>query len=269
MTIIADMPEDEYHAHHAISQSGIWLAYTQSWEHYRKRKIEKTNKMTLGSAVHIAVLQPNLFESSVKKGPEDRRGNKWKDLVEECETYGGIPLTSGDYEKCLWMRDNAHKNRKVRLLTGDGCLVEHSAFWTDPETGVECRGRVDIHNVNIGINADLKTSASGMLAAWEASMTDYGYHLQEGMYGEGWELAGGVPVIGNLFIVVENEWPHCVAIFEAVPAAIEEGRAVIRRVLREYKECLRTDIWPGYPEEIQQCDIRRYGYRETNPFVEE
>lgn len=265
MTILPDMPEPEYHAHAAVSQSGLWTLYRKTPYHFKHRKIEETKTMDLGSAVHIAVLQPDSFEVMVKKGPEDRRGNKWKDIVEECESYGGIPLTTGDYDKCLYMRDNAHKIKEVQALTCGGQMVEHSIFWNDPETGVECRGRIDLFQPKLRMMVDLKTSRCAARWEFEASIGEYGYHVQEPMYSDGWELAGGGPVDASIFIVVENEWPHCAAVYDVKPSAVEEGRAVIRKALNTYSICQQTGIWPGYPEGIQECDIPRYAYRETRP----
>lgn len=265
MTIIPDMPEPEYHAHPAVSQSGLWTLYSKTPYHLKHRKIEETKAMTLGSATHIAVLQPDSFEKMVIKGPEDRRGGKWKDLLEECEAYGGIPLTTSDYEKCLFMRDAAHKIAEVRALTCGGQMVEHSIFWTDPETGVECRGRIDLHQPKLRLNADLKTSACAAKWEFEGSIGKYGYHLQDPMYGIGWELAGGGPIDGTIFIVVENEWPHCAAVYEVSPEAVEEGRAVMRKALSTYSICQQTGVWPGYPEGVQECGIPAYAYRETKP----
>lgn len=265
MTVLADLPESEYHAHEAISQSGLWTLYRKTPYHFKHRKIEETKQMTLGSGVHIAVLQPDSFEKMVVKGPDDRRGNKWKDVVEECAAYGGIPLTSGDYEKCLYMRDAAHAIPEVRALTVGGEMVEHSIFWNDPETGIECRGRIDIYQPKLQVIADLKTSSCAAKWEWEKSVAEYGYHVQEPMYTDGWQLAGGGPVDASIFIVVENEWPHCAAVYDVKPSAVEEGRAVIRKALNTYSICQQTGIWPGYPEGVQECDIPRYAYRETTP----
>ena len=36
---------------------------------------------------------------------------------------------------------------------------------------------------------------------------------------------------------------------------LEPGRAVYRRDLATYAECLRSGEWPGYPEEIRELEL--------------
>ena len=263
-----DLPIGEYHAHPAISKSGLWTLYTQTPAHYHFGSIEKTNAMDLGTAAHIAILEPHRFEALVLKGPEDRRGNKWKDIVEEALADGKLPLTSGDYDKVLCMRDSAQLLPDLRRLTDGKQIREASGFWVDTETELECRCRPDLYHPGLEIAADLKITADASPSFWERNAANLGYHLQEAMYSEGWELSGGGKVDGFIFINIENEPPHAAAIYEFVPAAIGEGQAIMRKALEMYRQCKEADTWPGYPAGVQQRDIPRWAYRETTPAAE-
>lgn len=258
-----NMSNSDYHAHPARSKSYLWEAYNSTFYHAENMKIEPTPSMDLGTATHTAILEPEKFLGSVIKGPDDRRGNKWKDVYDEAVAYGKIALTSGDYDKCLYMRDAAHRLQIVRQLTDGKQIVEASAFWQDEETGVDCRCRPDIYHPSLAIMADLKTTNDASPAAFAKTAASFGYHVQEAFYSEGWNLAGGGAVDGFVFITVENVHPFAVAIYELVPSAVIEGKAVVRKVLSEYKKCKETNVWPGYPTTVQELDLPRWAYRET------
>jgi exodeoxyribonuclease VIII len=262
------MPIGEYHAHPAISKSGLWTLYTQTPAHQHFGKIETTNAMDLGTAAHIAILEPHRFEASVLKGPDDRRGNKWKDVADEAMADGKIPLTSGDFEKALCMRDSAQMLPDLRRLTDGKQVREASGFWIDAETGMECRCRPDLYHPGLEIMADLKTTSDASASFWTRNAANLGYHFQDAIYSEGWPLAGGGAVDGFFFINIETDPPFSTAMYEFTPSAVAEGRAIMRKALAMYKRCKEADAWPGYPQSIQEIDIPRWAYRETEPLQE-
>lgn len=258
-----NMSNADYHAHPARSKSYLWELYSHTPFHAQNMKIDPTPAMDLGTATHTAILEPEKFLSSVIKGPEDRRGNKWKDVYDEAAAYGKVALTAGDYEKCLYMRDAAHRLPIVRQLTDGKQIVEASAFWQDEESGVDCRCRPDLYHPEHAIMADLKTTNDASPAAFSKTVGNFGYHAQEAIYRDGWPLAGGGAVDGFIFIAVENVHPFAVAIYELVPSAVLEGRAIIRDALQQYKQCRETNVWPGYSTSIEPLDIQRWSYRKT------
>lgn len=156
-----DMPAGEYHAHPARSKSYLWKFYANTPAYAEYGEAESSPAMDLGTAVHIAVLEPEKFEASVIRGPDDRRGNKWKDAIEEGAAYGKLVLTSGDYDKALRMGDSARRLPIVGQLATGPLLHEATAFWTDPATDIECRCRPDIYSPGLELMADLKTTRAG------------------------------------------------------------------------------------------------------------
>lgn len=258
-----DMPEGEYHAHPARSKSYLWKLYSKTPAHVEYGEPEPSKTKDLGAAVHIAALEPHRFEADVIRGPDDRRGNKWKDAIEEAQAYGKLLLTSGDYDKSRRMGDAAQKLWIVRQLSETQLLYEASAFWTDPETGIECRCRPDIYSPALEIMADLKSTGDASKFTWAKRVADYGYHAQEAWYTEGWQAAGGGGVDGFVFIVIEDEYPHLAVSYELTPRAVDEGRMAMAKALATYKECRDANSFPGYPEIVQELDLPAWAYRET------
>jgi exodeoxyribonuclease VIII len=258
-----DLPAGEYHAHPARSKSYLWKLYSGTPAHAEFGEAETTPAMDLGTAVHFAALEPEKFESDLIRGPDDRRGNKWKDALEEGAAYGKLVLTSGDYDKARRMGDAARKLSIVRQLSEAQILREPSAFWTDGETGIECRCRPDIYCPALEIIADLKTTGDASPFTWSKRAADMGYHAQEAWYTDGWQLAGGGGVDGFVFIVIESDHPHLAAAYELKPEAVTEGRLAMRKALLTYRDCHASKRFPGYPDEVQELDLPGWAYKES------
>src|SRR5262249_28262433 len=151
--------------------------------------------------------------------------------------YGKIPLTTGDYEDALLLRDSTQMLPELRRITDGRQVVEASGFWVDEATGLGCRCRPDIYHPGMAIMADLKITHDASAWAWAKPAAAMGYPLQEAMYSEGWPLGGGGAVDGFIFITVEAAPPFAAAIYELMPSAVAEGRAVMAQALDTYRRC--------------------------------
>jgi exodeoxyribonuclease VIII len=260
-----DMSPGEYHAHPARSKSYLWKLYNETPAHAELGVVETTKSMDLGTGVHYATLEPHLFEEKILRGTDDRRGNKWKDVLEEAAAYGKLALTSGDYDKALRMGDSARKIPIIRRIAESQILAEPSAFWTDSTTALECRCRPDIYSPAFEIMVDLKAGHDASPRGWSKIAADKGYHAQEAWYTEGWTKAGGGAVDGFIFLAIEDEFPHLSAVYELTPRAVDEGRAAMAKALATYKQCKEIGVFPGYPETVQELELPSWTYRETLP----
>lgn len=261
--IYFDLPNDAYHSGPGVSKSGLWTIQTKSPAHYRFGAREKKTAFDIGTATHTAILEPEKLEASVVRGPEDRRGNKWKDLAEVCAIDGKVLLTAGEHDKVLAMRDTVHSDSTVNaMLTGGIPIVEASGYSIDEETGELVRVRPDLYRDDIGIHIDLKTARSAHPDAFARAVVDYGYHAQEAIYSDVWRSLGK-NVEGFLFLVIEPETPHAFALYELPPSIVEEGRAMMRAALDTYSSCRKSDTWPAYGEGVQELSFKRWAYRMT------
>lgn len=260
--IYEGIPNEQYHAGPGVSKSGLWQIHKFSPAHYAFAPREEKNHFDLGEAGHIAVLEPETLEARVYRGPEDRRGNKWKDVKEHCDMNGLVLLTSGDYDKALMIRDTIHADATLHsLITRGDRVVEASGYWTDEQTGALCRYRPDLYRRDLGMMIDLKTTTSAHPAEFAKSVVNYGYHAQEAFYTDG-HRALGQTVDAFLFIAVEKKDPFCFAMYEMPPSIVEEGRAIMRKTLARYAACLAADKWPGYSEGVQELTFPRWAYNE-------
>ena len=261
--IVHDLPFADYLAGPEVSKSSLWTLHTKSPAHARVAK-EESNAMKLGSAIHCAVLEPDEFAARFHRGPDDRRGNKWKEALEE---YGERLLTSGDYDEALAVRDALSRHPTIRRLTGAGTVREVSAFATDPVTGLACRIRPDAFAPGLSMLVDLKTTTDARASEFARRVGQLGYHVQEAFYTDIWREAGS-EVQSFVFITAETSAPYGFQVFELTPDAVDEGRAIVGKALDRWKQCVERNEWPGYPTEVQPLDLRKWDYRETQPLAD-
>lgn len=267
--IYQNIPHEAYHAGPGVSKTGLWTIHTQSPAHYRFGEREQSRAFDFGEACHFAILQPELFEARVVRGPEDRRGNKWKDAAEFCQGEGKLLLTAPDYDSVMTIRDAVHADQWINsIITGGKPEIEPSGYWIDPDTGELCRCRPDLYRADLGVLLDVKSALSAHPDAFARSVVNYGYHAQEAHYSDGWRALGR-DVNGFAFLAFEKKPPYAFAVYELPPSIVEEGRAIMRRALATYAECRKADRWPAYGEGVQELSFKRWAYSLTEAPLDE
>jgi len=273
-----NLSSEDYHAGPGVSKSGLWTIAKSTPAHYKFGERKDTAAFDLGTAAHIAVLEPERLGAAVMCGPEDRRGNKWKDAQLQADHHGALLLPEGEYLKVLRIRDSADRSATLRDLR-KGAMIEASGYAVDPETGALCRCRPDAYNPALNVILDLKTAQAGGREEFSRATANYGYHVQEAFYTDVWAQAHTEQAVTTqppdafIFVVIEKSAPFIVSCYELKPAAVYEGRAVYRRALATYAQCMGREAldmplvhaWPGYPDDPEPLDIPRWAYRHTVP----
>jgi hypothetical protein len=132
--------------------------------------------------------------------------------------------------------------------------AEQSIFWMDEETGVGCKGRIDwltdvSESTDAGILFDLKSTLDASPEGFQRSISKYRYYVQAAMYIDGLRALGYMPK-AFIFAAWEKKSPYASALYYATPEMLEAGRQEYRRLLKIYADCLSSDKWPGYSQEI-------------------
>lgn len=272
--IYEGIPNEAYHAGPGISKSGLWTISTKTPAHFKfpPEKVETTQSKAIkdmGTACHLAILEPEDFEKLVVRGPKDRRSNKWTDREEACKLDGRLLLVQKDFDNVIAMRDAIHANAFINgIITGGKRMVEASAYFIDDVTGELCRVRPDLWREDIGVMLDVKSTRSASSDEFARSVSGYGYHAQEAFYSDGWS-ALGKNVNGFLFMAFEKESPFAFKVYELPPSIVEEGRIAMRKALDAYHTCRETNSWPAYGEEVEELSFKRWQYRHTEAPAEE
>jgi hypothetical protein len=255
------MPAKQYHADQSIGHSGI-IKLLKSPAHLREaldHPSPPTPAMAFGSAVHTHVLEPDRFSEEFAVAEKfDRRTKEGKEAAArfEQENQGKTLITSDDLATLTRVRAAVHAHEGAARLFKQG-EAELSAFWTDPLTGISCRCRPDWFNGTAVV--DLKSCVDASSRGFSRAIANLGYDIQAAFYVDGMKAVTGTE-LPFLFVAVEKEAPHAVALYRADPEIIEVGRKKYRAALQLLKWCQDSGSWPAYQPggEIELISLPRW-----------
>ena len=260
-TGIYEITDEEYFASFALNKSYLWKLINQTPAHAQV-KTAKTDSLALGSAVHKAVLEPQLASKQIIQGPESRRGKKWTDAAKEAEADGKILLTQADYNQCMQIRDSVWRNPACANELGQKDTVyEQAAFWDHKGMAFKCK----VDAARPGTIIDLKTSIDASPRSFGQAIAKYGYHMQDASYSYGWGKASGTAVEHFLFLVVEKHPPYACAIYELDQMSKREGWASYAAAIELHKHCVEQEFFHAYPTEKVLLQLPPYAFKHTNP----
>lgn len=246
----------------AVSISSL-LELAESPKHYRYRLDHErpdTRAMHLGRIAHTAVLEPMQFlreyvlmpvEFPDAKGemkPATRRLHSCAAWCEEQEQAGRSIVTQEQYDTAEAIRDAVYSHPVAARLLGLGGISEATLLWTDPETGIACKGRVDKLVRAPSLFWDLKTTRHVGTAAFGRDAARLLYHARLAWYADAIGLVTGKRPEARI-IAVQSTAPHDVAVYRVQDADLEAGRRLYRSLLTRLAECMAADRWPGVAEQ--------------------
>lgn len=185
------MTEKEYRSHPALSRSELWQFHRSAeWFKWKRdHPSEPTAALLFGQVAHKLLLEPDDFDSDFVVAPAvDRRTKAGKEAWEEFLMSAGdkTVVDAGTFEQAKLMTDIARSNPLVaELLKGHH---EEPFFWTDPDTGVQCKARLDSWHRDeqgVPIVVDYKTATDASYRGFQRDVNMYGYFFQAAMYSEG------------------------------------------------------------------------------------
>jgi len=198
-----------------------------------------TDAKRLGSALHVAFLEPELMPSKVVRWDGGvRKGKAWDEFCDEHATK--TILTPAQHEQLVGMVRSLRKHPFVREWQTKVEGVEVSAI--GEFCGVPCKGRCDALTPSPLV--DLKKVRSGDIRSFTNDIVRYGYHMQAAMYRKLFNRDRFV------LLTVEDKAPFDVVPYEMSPALLREGDARLQALVLEYRRCKETGIWPGRSDEI-------------------
>lgn len=206
--------------------------------------------MRIGTAAHLAILEPDRFEVAAPVYDGTRRGKAWDAFQAEHEAADVI-VNPREHALAVAMRDAVMSHPAAAALLSEG-RPEVPMYW-DEQVGVDvvpCKGKLDW--LRPGALVDLKTTNDitrpGKLIGGRR------YHGQLAHYVAG-ARANGHRIHMVFVIAVESSPPHDVGVWRLSSTALEAGEALRRDCLRHLVSCQRADDWPGRYPDIVEVDL--------------
>jgi hypothetical protein len=256
LTYHPGLTNEAYHALKAVSPSQIKV-FGRSPLHYfdqflaeDREKREQTDAMRRGTALHTAVLEPELWDSTIAVPPHsfDRRTKAGKERAEAfaAESEGKLVLTPDDADTVRQMADAVRKHPAARFLLELPGRREASYTWVDPATGLPCKTRPDWHSEDRRIVVDVKTTRDASRVEFAKSIANLDYHVQAAWNQDALQAEQFIT------IAVENVRPFAVAVYPASGAMIAAGQRRIEAAMPLLAECWASGHWPGYGDLVQE-----------------
>jgi exodeoxyribonuclease VIII len=257
--VYANLTNEAHHKSPGISKSGLdafrHSPQTYLWNVQGLVKKEETDALILGSAIHMAVLEPDVFAERYVCRPKSMKLNTkagkdaYQDLLNE--NLGKIILKEEHYELSCQVAQAVRQNKTADSLLKPTGKYEHSVFWEDKETGLLMKCRPDYFDDDFIV--DLKTTEDAG-SRFSESIARYGYHRQAAIYQDGLLATDNIkrPFV---FIAVEKTAPYLVQVHELDLESTEIGRMEYRGLIRKLAECKKTNHWPGLPEGITTASL--------------
>lgn len=240
--------------------------------HSLTEPVRASDALERGTALHLAVLEPALFETryivaepcaaTLKSGKRAgqtcgnpglfllRDGLGWvcgqhargwgSEVDDSAET---ISAENDELVRGMAAAIQAHP-RARSLFEGRG-EFEATVIFEDPETGVLCKVRPDRLVERAGMYVALKTTRDGAPWAFPRDAEARGYFLGFALYRRALRAIGW-PYQYTAVCAVESAKPHDIACYLVDEESIDLADAEVSRLLRLYADCTKDDTWPGY-----------------------
>jgi exodeoxyribonuclease VIII len=213
-----------------------------------------TPAMEFGTLFHLYFLERFRFHAECALIPRlapdgkkwDRRGKEHKEFWAQWEASinGRQQVDETTFELLRAMDEGVDRCPSAHaLLTFDSGPVEQTIHWTDDETGLPCKARLDKLARGGAVIVDLKTCQDSTPEAFARYAVNFGLHRQAAFYLDGFAAAHNVDATGMVFVAVSKEAPHDVAAYSLDMDAIELGRKQNRATMRKLADAIEKDTW--------------------------
>lgn len=251
--LVTGMPNDDYHKHEGISNSGLKLV-KRSPAHYKyPEPFNRSRAMDMGSAIHAAVFELDYFKENymLLDDIEDRRKPEYKKAKDALGEEFVFVKNEVRQIRGMYQAVRKHK-RAIELLQEPG-WSELSGFKRD-ENGIIRKVRFDRLTIS-GKILDLKKCQDARQREFSKSIGNYDYHMQAAWYLDAFSLITGLDADGFRFIAVEEKSPHGVAVYPIDEPSLMIGRDDYQEAYATYLECVQADHWPAYSDDEQEISV--------------
>jgi hypothetical protein len=250
-----DLPAEEYHARPEWSHSQLKYlpdSPEEFWGRFVAKGKEKpvwvtafepTRAMELGTTFHGMLLE-KLLPPVVPANILASNGAMTTTAAKQFKLAFPNYVKPQEYECLKYAVDRCHADPEIAAYLDTEGFVEHSLFWTDEATGLDCRARLDkLCRFGDGLEIlDLKFSG-GTDQRWvEAQVAKMLYFRQAAFYTDAVQRVYG-PVNAFTFLFVRNDAPYDAYLWRINPNDLDMGRRRNALALADLAARLQSNNW--------------------------
>lgn len=273
-----NIPAADYHRSFGMTKSGLVMLHRSPAHFYHWLTSEpepSTKAMSLGTVTHTLLFEPHKFEKETAIIPSDAPSKPTKAMLEAKkpseeslakiawwekfakETEGKTLISEDELAQAKAMVSAVLSHEDiVPLLNHPSAKAEVSINATENVLGLDipCKMRCDLLTEDGKTIVDLKTCEDASQDGFQRTFLNYGYWMQAAHYIATARLAG-VPVERFVFVAVEKNAPHCVALYSVNADAFEKGFAIRKRLLEVYASCVASGKFPAYSKGMSNLTL--------------
>jgi len=280
MGMFTDMPFDEYHAVEAVSASGLRMFARSPW-HYRNRvDIKPTRPMLRGTLVHSALLEPGAMAqryvvtpedaprrptaaqwNAAKSSPSSEAAKDWWRKWEQ-QSAGRDIISAEEFGLCQQQLRAIVAVPELAQLLASG-MGEVSIFWTDPDTRLYCKARLDWLQVD-GKKArvlELKSTADESPSGFGRTAARMKYELQRAHYIDAVKYGARLKFESWTFAAVTSAQPVLAVPYDLTDEVASQADDERAEHLQRLAWCMANNTWPSYGTGVQPLDYPAYAKR--------
>lgn len=241
-----DVSNEEYHADREYISSSViktlyWDVKKYEDEYINGNKVvKKSSGMDEGTAIHLKILEPHLYDSQIVVYPEmQKRGNAFAAFEEE---HAGKIVLSLSQSMKIERMFNAYKQRKEAVAMINDSEKEYTICSTIK--GVKVKIRADAINIEQGYIVDVKsTGYSGELEVFKQNAYSQmlSYDISASLYTQVAELQYGKPF--DFYYVVLSKQDYVCNIYKASQQSLINGRNKINNALDKLNYFRENGHW--------------------------
>jgi hypothetical protein len=243
-SLVCEMSESEYRSLPALNASRFKAFHRSPYHFLNQKEVETTEAMKIGTAIHTACLEPNLYDSSIGFLPDvDGRTTEGKAIKKEFEAkYAGKTILKAASKEVVDRAVSAivRSDEWDAIRANKGMRYEQVLMCD--LFGTACKSRLDLIDVDAGIIRDIKSCDDASIVRFSYTVKDRLYWLQAGFYTLMAEQVFNKR-FNFEFIAVETSDPS-VALFHPVDEQeLLKWKRIVEGLLHHYKVCENTGVW--------------------------
>jgi hypothetical protein len=252
-----DMSIMEYLEAPAIRHGDLTLAADAlaRWKYHADHAQADATWMPFGQAFHYRVLEPPLFDGRVAVSPKfDRRTKAGKEdsAAWEDKNVGKLIISQDDFDLIEGMAAAVERSAEAqKVLEATKCEI--SVFWTEKETGKQCKCRLDAYRQDTGVIVEIKGVRSAK-RGFSSQIIDCGWHRQAAWQREGLRFHG-LPASHVVFIAVEKDRPHLLTVSELSADHVDLAARSNVAILKRIHAAILANQFPGYDQFIEEFTL--------------
>lgn len=213
-----------------------------------ERQYKSSPAAELGSLIHELILEPQAGTYVAMPEGMARRGKEYQSLLESARGEGKTLVTHKDYENALRISEGAKHFSDV-LDICEHSQTEFRATWNSPGTPPALATWMvaifDYINPSRKRVVDVKTTSQ--MDRLDKVAMDGRWDIQQAVYLEGASMLFNVPQseIEMSFVVLETVEPYRSRLVTLDYQQVENGKASMQELRREYRRRLRDNDWVG------------------------